>query len=98
MKILGKMLLVLVALVSTVYAAGAAQPASGARDLLQAGTGSYGCSAQDIAHYVARRAAGPISVDGRLDESSWQMAEKSPRFVDMVTGAPGFYDTRAALL
>ncbi len=71
---------------------------NGARDLMQAGTGSYGCTASDIAHYVARRAAGPITIDGRLDEPSWQMAQKSPRFVDMVSGAPGFYDTRAAAL
>jgi len=73
-------------------------PAGGVRDLLQAGTGSYGCTAQDIAHYVAKRASGPMTVDGVLDEPSWQMAEKSPRFVDMVTGAPGFYDTHAAVL
>jgi cellulose/xylan binding protein with CBM9 domain len=71
---------------------------NGARDLMQAGTGSYGCTAADIAHYVARRAAGPMKIDGHLDEPSWQMAEKSPRFVDMVSGAPGFYDTRAAVL
>jgi len=71
---------------------------NGGQAQMRAGTGSYGCSAQDIAHYVARRAAGPITIDGRLDEPSWQMAEKSSRFVDMVTGEPGFYDTRAAVL
>ncbi len=76
----------------------AGQHANGGRDLLQAGTGSYGCTAQDIAHYVAQRAAGPMMIDGRLDEPSWQKAKKSERFVDMVTGAPGFYDTRAAVL
>lgn len=64
----------------------------------RAGTGSYGCTEKDIAHYVSRRAAGPIVIDGLLDEPSWQRAEKSPRFVDMVTGDPGFYDTRAAAL
>jgi len=79
-------------------AAAPASPPNGARDLMQAGTGSYGCTAGDIAHYVARRAAGLISVDGRLEEPSWQLAEKSPRFVDMVSGEPGFYDTRAAVL
>ena len=71
---------------------------NGGQSWLKAGTGSYGCSANDIAHYVARRAAGPIVVDGLLDEPSWQRAEKSARFVDMVTGEPGFYDTRAAVL
>jgi len=58
----------------------------------------YGCTAEDIAHYLCRRAAGPIKIDGRLDEPSWQKAEKSPRFVDMVTGEPGLYGTRAAAL
>ena len=98
MKSFWKLVLTLILSVSPLSAAGAGQPGNGARDLLQAGTGSYGCSAQDVAHYVARRAAGPITIDGRLDEPSWQMAEKSPRFVDMVTGEPGFYDTRAAVL
>ena len=28
----------------------------------------------------------------------WQAADQSPRFTDMVTGEPGFYDTRAAAL
>ena len=28
----------------------------------------------------------------------WSAAEKSPRFVDMVSGEPGFYETRAAAL
>jgi hypothetical protein len=98
MKTFCKLVLTLILSVSPLSAAGAGQPGNGARDLLQAGTGSYGCSAQDVAHYVARRAAGRITIDGRLDEPSWQMAEKSPRFVDMVTGEPGFYDTRAAVL
>ncbi len=98
MRTLEKLVVILVVSVSTVCAADAENGASGVRDLLQAGTGSYGCSARDIAHYVARRVAGPITIDGRLDEPSWQMAEKSHRFVDMVTGAPGFYDTRAAAL
>lgn len=48
--------------------------------------------------YLCRRAAGPIAVDGRLDEPDWQRATRSPRFVDVVSGAPGLYDTRAAAL
>ena len=73
-------------------------PSDGGQAQMRAGTGRYGCSEKDIAHYVCRRAAGQITIDGRLDEPSWQKAEKSPRFVDMVTGEPGFYDTRAAAL
>ena len=56
------------------------------------------CAEQGIASYTARRAGGPIQVDGRLDEPSWQKAERSPRFVDMVSGEPGWYDTRVATL
>ena len=60
--------------------------------------GASPCPVSDIAHYTSLRAEGPINVDGRLDEPSWQKAEKSPRFVDMVSGAPGFFDTRGAVL
>ena len=58
----------------------------------------YGCAESDIAHYQARRATGPIRVDGLLDEFDWQKAGKSPRFVDMATGDPAIYGTRAAAL
>lgn len=58
----------------------------------------YGCSENEIAHYTAYRINGQIEINGDLTKSPWKMAQKSPRFVDMVTGAPGFYDTRAAVL
>lgn len=58
----------------------------------------YGCSEQDVAHYTCYRTRKPIKIDGLLNKSVWQAAEKSPRFVDMVTGEPGFFDTRAATL
>ena len=51
-----------------------------------------------VAHYTAYRAAGPIAVDGHLDEPSWAAAPKSPRFRDMIHGGPAIYDTRAAVL
>ena len=51
-----------------------------------------------IARYTARRAAGPITLDGRLDEADWKAAERSPRFSDLVRGQPGIHDTRAAVL
>jgi hypothetical protein len=51
-----------------------------------------------IAHYAAHRAAGPIAIDGRLDEADWKAAPRSPRFSDLVRGAPGIHDTRAAVL
>ena len=51
-----------------------------------------------IAQYTAYRATGPISIDGHLDEPSWQQAPRSPRFRDMIKGRPGIHDTRAAVL
>lgn len=52
----------------------------------------------EIAHYTCHRAAGPIRIDGRLDEPSWRAAPKSSRFVDIVTGKEAWFDTRVALL
>jgi len=52
----------------------------------------------EVARYTAFRAAGPIEVDGRLDEESWRRAPRSPRFVDMVTGQPVVHDTHAAVV
>jgi hypothetical protein len=51
-----------------------------------------------IARYTAHRATGRIVVDGLLDEASWKVAPRSPRFRDLVRGAPGIHDTRAAVL
>ncbi len=53
---------------------------------------------QQIAHYTCYRTAGPIRVDGRLDEPSWQAAPRSQPFVDIVTGEPAWFDTRVALI
>jgi hypothetical protein len=53
---------------------------------------------EKIAHYTALRAAGPVSVDGHLDEPSWLAAPRSPRFSDLITGRRALHDTRAAVL
>jgi len=59
----------------------------------------YGYSEEGLKHYTCYRAAGPIQVDGRLDEASWQLAPKSPRFEDLEQpGRPALFDTRAAML
>jgi len=47
---------------------------------------------------TAARAAGPTLVDGRLDEPGWAAAERSARFVDLVSGGPTHLDTRVAIL
>jgi len=51
-----------------------------------------------IARYTAYRADGPINIDGHLDEASWKVAPRSPRFRDLVNGNEGIHDTRAAVL
>lgn len=51
-----------------------------------------------IAHYIAYRVPEELQVDGKLDEASWRLAPRSPRFVDLITGRPTVHDTRAAVL
>ncbi len=58
----------------------------------------FPCPTNEIARYTALRTAGPIRVDGKLDEPSWRSAAVSPRFVDILTGGPVIHDTRAAVL
>jgi len=53
---------------------------------------------EDLAHYTCYRTAGPITIDGKLDEASWQLARRSSRFIDIVTGEPAWFDTRVAIL
>src|SRR5215510_8110572 len=51
-----------------------------------------------MADYTCYRTRMPLVVDGHLNEVAWEKAPRSPRFVDMVTGDPAFFDTRAAAL
>ncbi len=53
---------------------------------------------ESVARYQAFRANGTIKVDGKLDESSWQNAPRSPKFVDLISGKPTIHDTQAAVL
>jgi hypothetical protein len=55
-------------------------------------------SESNVAHYTCYRTQEPLAIHGRLTEAVWQKAPKSPRFVDMVTGQPAIFDTRAAVL
>lgn len=61
-------------------------------------TKKYGCSEEDIGHYTCYRTDENLKIDGHLDERSWQKAPRSPRFVDLVTGEPGPWETRTAAL
>ncbi len=74
--------------------AGGACLAASAHD----GGWKFPCPTNEIARYTAQRAAGPIRVDGKLDEPDWQSATLSPRFVDILSGQPVIHDTRAAVL
>lgn len=50
------------------------------------------------ADYLAKKITTPINVDGNIKKQVWQEATWSKRFVDMVTGSPGIYNTQAAIL
>src|SRR2546423_6146925 len=48
--------------------------------------------------YTAYHTPRPLTLDGTLTDELWQRAPKSPAFVDMATGEPALYETRAAVL
>lgn len=52
---------------------------------------------EQIARYTALRAVDKITVDGKLDELTWQRAPRSPRFVDLIRGHQTVHDTHAAV-
>jgi hypothetical protein len=52
----------------------------------------------EISQYTCYRTPSPITIDGDLNKAVWQNARKSGRFVDMISGIPGYFDTHAAAL
>lgn len=48
--------------------------------------------------YHAHRAKNPMRPDGRAASPAWATAPRTPRFVDMLSGAPAPLDTTAAIL
>ncbi len=48
--------------------------------------------------YTARRVAGRLTPNGRADSPAWATAERTPRFVDMLTGDPAPLATSSAIL
>ena len=58
----------------------------------------YGCDDKDITEYICHRINESIEINGDLTKPLWLKANRSKRFVDMVTGEPGLYDTRASAL
>lgn len=53
---------------------------------------------QHAPDYQAKKISSSITIDGNLKKEIWQHATWSNRFVDMVTGAPGIYNTQSAIL
>lgn len=49
-------------------------------------------------HYKAQKITEAISIDGNIHKPIWKDATWSHRFCDMVNGAPGMYNTQAAVL
>lgn len=47
---------------------------------------------------LAKKIGSFFMIDGNLEKPEWQQAAWSRRFVDMVSGEPGMYDTRCAIL
>lgn len=51
-----------------------------------------------MADYIAKKIEDSITINGDITKAVWQQAQWSKRFVDMVTGQPGMYNTQTALL
>lgn len=58
----------------------------------------YGCDEKELAHYTCCRAPHKLAIDGCLERPAWRAAPRSRRFVDLVSGVPGFLETRMASL
>ncbi len=48
--------------------------------------------------YIAKKITSSITIDGNIYKDVWQKANWSKRFVDMVNGQAGMYNTQTALL
>lgn len=48
--------------------------------------------------YIAKRIETSNTIDGNLKKSIWEEADWSKRFVDMVSGEPGMYNTQTAIV
>jgi hypothetical protein len=48
--------------------------------------------------YTAKKITASLNIDGNIDKPVWQQANWSKRFVDMVTGDAGMYNTQTAIV
>lgn len=58
----------------------------------------YGCDEKEVANYTCYSIDEPVEINGDLTKPEWERCNKSQRFVDMVTGEPGIFDTRVAAM
>lgn len=58
----------------------------------------YEKNANETEQYTCYRTPSAIKIDGDLTKPVWKNAIKSPRFVDMINGSLGYFDTRASVL
>lgn len=66
---------------------------------LQVGAASQAKPAEPaVPRLIARRATGPITLDGKLDEPDWQAAQRTGPFVTTMNGGPGSFEARAQVL
>ncbi len=56
------------------------------------------CTEDEIPHYNAYRVTTKPIIDGRLDESFWQVAPQSSNFRDLISGGEAIHDTKTAVL
>ena len=50
------------------------------------------------ARYLCHKVDETLPLNGKLDHPLWRQAPRTGRFVDVIGGNPGLYDTKAALL
>ena len=53
---------------------------------------------KETSDYLAKKISTSIFVDGDINKKVWQEAQWSNRFVDMVSGEPGIYNTQSAIV
>lgn len=58
----------------------------------------FPCNRDSIKRYTAYYTPAAPTIDGQLDEKAWDKVPRSPRFVDLVSGAETIHKTRAAVL
>lgn len=75
-----------------------ARRAEGARLPVSSGPATKSEPEPAVARLVARRATGPIKLDGTLDEADWRAAQSTGPLVNTFNGEPGEFEARVQVL